>query len=416
MLLCTNLLPKRKNERTNRDNFIGVLWTCWLIVSSGAIGIWVSSGWSTIIINFAWALLFLLMAKKIRIVPKREYTVLLMCAVLFLHYICLGFSETTNSGTLHILSIICMVYSASIALNFNSVLQIFSKIIVFLAVISVVFYLFQPLILNMRFVLPKLTLKNGIYSSNYTNLYLCLIKWEGTNRNCGIFWEPGAYQIFLNVALLHYLFLSNEKHRLFKIAICCCAIMTTVSTAGIAIMLFLFCAFIAQKQKKGKWSMMLFLMLLAVAMLFMFSDVIFQSLSYKFGFETGMVTSNVSSRTQPFLLDLEIMKNHPFGVGIDRYGIELQKLKSFHSWEFESSSCTPTIMGAGFGVPCLLLIVYGFLRLAKNIGTSTISKILFAIALWLLFATESFILYPLFYYLLFWGLFSTEVDTRGENE
>lgn len=62
------------------------------------------------------------------------------------------------------------------------------------------------------------------------------------HRNAGMFWEPGAYQGYLNFAILFYLLMSNGATRIFsnwKFVVLLIALFTTKSTTGYAVLAFI---------------------------------------------------------------------------------------------------------------------------------------------------------------------------------
>lgn len=74
------------------------------------------------------------------------------------------------------------------------------------------------------------------------------------SRNSGIFWEPGGYQIFLNLALLFSMdkkeFVFSKKE-IFKLLIFIISILTTKSTTGYIILALMFFYFIIKSSKKN---------------------------------------------------------------------------------------------------------------------------------------------------------------------
>lgn len=62
------------------------------------------------------------------------------------------------------------------------------------------------------------------------------------HRNAGMFWEPGAYQGYLNFAILFYLLMNNGATRIFsnwKFVVLLIALFTTKSTTGYAVLAFI---------------------------------------------------------------------------------------------------------------------------------------------------------------------------------
>lgn len=90
----------------------------------------------------------------------------------------------------------------------------------------------------------RITLGNESRLANRTSLnYTCFChiyyRWQSMNflgswtaRNNGPFWEPGNYQIYLNFALVYYLFFMKRK-KWYIVGTLIIAIINTTSTAGI---------------------------------------------------------------------------------------------------------------------------------------------------------------------------------------
>lgn len=78
-------------------------------------------------------------------------------------------------------------------------------------------------------VLPSIELTDGRYSSViYTQIYGEYF----LRRNSGMFWEPGAFQGYVNLALLFSIFIKKQKLMLLKVLTLMAALLTTYSTTG----------------------------------------------------------------------------------------------------------------------------------------------------------------------------------------
>lgn len=114
----------------------------------------------------------------------------------------------------------------------------YCNIILFFSVISLICFTFNSFGVIIPYIKVENTLLDGGYimrvtSVLYTQLYSPSN--EGlTLRNCGPFWEPGAFQGFVNLALFLKLFINkgNTKKWLFTVLIFIATIITTFSTGG----------------------------------------------------------------------------------------------------------------------------------------------------------------------------------------
>lgn len=97
----------------------------------------------------------------------------------------------------------------------------------------------------------------------YTQLYDVEHNLGLTLRNCGPFWEPGAFQGFINLALFLELYSSIRSSSLFfskKSVIYIISILTTLSTGGYITMFFIICCFIIQTKKISLPTKVLFIL------------------------------------------------------------------------------------------------------------------------------------------------------------
>lgn len=105
------------------------------------------------------------------------------------------------------------------------------KVMTVVAAISLVgfavntFYGLMP-----SFNVSRITYSMVLYTQLYTDYG------EFVLRNCGMFWEPGAFQGYLNLAIAFALLLPDNKHKRISIAIMTIAILTTYSTTGYVVL------------------------------------------------------------------------------------------------------------------------------------------------------------------------------------
>lgn len=397
-----------KIEKTNRyGTGLAFIWCIWMIISSGAVSIWNVREGLTILINFLWIAFLLLHRNPLRIKKKHFLTLITILVFLLCYIVILLAGPYTWGGTLRVLSNVLMCFLVFEKFYVSDIVRNYCKIMQVIAILSLLTYIFQPFILEYKHLFPlrvSINHEEGIVT-HYTNIYIALLRWEGARRNHGIFWEPGAFQVFLNVSLMFELFILKEDRKTYlRLIVLIFAIATTLSTASITNLLVLLLAYLLSSDTKNKKQNLILLLSLVAISSVLFGSQVIENIEYKFGLKTGVVSGNVTSRIQPFLLDLKLMSENLFGVGIDRYAIELTRLKNELGMYFHSSSCTQTVFGASFGIMSLMLIIYGSWKLSKRVNSSRLSAVLIFLFIQLLFSTESFIFYPLFYFLVFGGI------------
>ena len=133
----------------------------------------------------------------------------------------------------------CIGYLFTLFVPYQEFKEVYLSIIRFLAVYSLVTFVLGIILPGVIEILPTIE-KNG---TTYYNVLFSVV--SGSNfvtRNFGIFWEPGAFSIYLNVAL--YLELFENKFNIKRVALLAITVITTVSTLGIVCMVILFAAFL----------------------------------------------------------------------------------------------------------------------------------------------------------------------------
>ena len=143
-------------------------------------------------------------------------------------------------------------------------------------------------------------------------------------RNCGIAWEPGVFQILLNLGLAYSIFNYRGKKLFARVAIYGITIFTTKSTAGYVISLLLVITLII-KYRKYFW-----LIALGAICLWPF---ISSEIAYQFAYKTPG-SDSFSAR---FVPAVNVFRNNfakPFGEGNIGYELSYKKdkLGSFDSY------------------------------------------------------------------------------------
>lgn len=193
----------------------------------------------SIIALFIGLLVYLLIKQKQ--FPKKEFLYIFLWSLLFLingTYI----KEFAINSTLHI--IMKMTVGILILLILNKKFLIYySNIIYFFCILSLICFTYN----NIFGTLPYIKLSENLDGDSafrvtsivYTQLYNLNLH-NLTFRNCGPFWEPGAFQGFINLAILIELFCNRERNKKWhlKMSIFVISIITTFSTGGYVVLAF----------------------------------------------------------------------------------------------------------------------------------------------------------------------------------
>lgn len=281
----------------------------------------------------------------------------------------------------------------------------FISFIYFLALFSFIFYLTEfipPLKESIKSTIGSIITPLGrgevpedmksytliFYTYHYTH-YAGII-----HRNCGAFWEPGMFAVFLNLALLMNVYLNNSAILSKKNVVFIIAIITTMSTTGyIVLFLILITRFIFLEEKI---KVLLSFPILAVFAYFSYTYV------YSLEFMKGKIESNIessgesrSSRFGAAVYHFEKLKKFPlFGVVIKAGEEEKNLLKN----EIEA---TPNGLSSVF-------FYYGIL-----VGIIFYCLLYIGISRWLLYnGVRNKLLHFLFFFVFLMLAFSQDVTVR----
>lgn len=131
------------------------------------------------------------------------------------------------------------------------------QILIGLATVTLVFYILVELL---KFPIPYSIVYSGT-SYQYRDYFEIFFSYHYTfdiPRLSGLFWEPGAYQIYLNLALFHYVF--SEEKKKWHLLIILLNIIFVQSAAGYCICVFLLVILLIKSNvftKKSKLYLML---------------------------------------------------------------------------------------------------------------------------------------------------------------
>lgn len=148
------------------------------------------------------------------------------------------------------IAIIWFSYCFAEKFTFQEFADVFCEIMRLIAVISIIAWFFSASIRQLSF-LPTITNKIGL---RYRFLFLTNIPMQSNlaRRNLGPFWEPGAYQVYLVVALYFTLFVRNQKKIWIDTGVYILTGLTTMSGAVLIPIALLISAYLFEnKNIKG---------------------------------------------------------------------------------------------------------------------------------------------------------------------
>lgn len=175
----------------------------------------------------------------------------------------------------------------TISLLKDKFIDYYCNIIYFFCIISLIGFLCNSL----GYVIPYLSAESGeidggkifrVTSIIYTQLYN-FDNYSLTLRNCGPFWEPGAFQGFINLALILEIFTNVERSKQWyvKISVYVISILTTFSTGGyIVLFITLFYSIYSSTKVDVSYKMIMSVMFfIAFIVIFLSTDFLYQKIS-----------------------------------------------------------------------------------------------------------------------------------------
>ncbi len=369
----------------------------WIIIASGVWTIKFSST-MTIFINFVLAIVMLIVLFSRGILRKSFLLFIISIGLIFL----MIFNFDIVSWMSYAF-IICFCIMGMYICTFwkkGEFLDKYTNIIFIIALVSLVMYIFRGYLATKQGGFPVI---NG-QSISYTNFYIYLYCRELPDRNCGIFWEPGAYAVFISIALYNTL-INNEKNKKFKLLVFIITLFTTQSTLAYTIILFSILLYLLKNNVNTVGyikKIFIGILILIIVLLIMNELGAFQNIQEKLF--SGLQT-NASSRARNVaqLIDLDIIVKHPFtGVGFSEYLKYVNSIGSIYGQNWTMAANTFTFMGAVFGLPYLIIVGYGLSKIHPNNSSKSFNLVSILFWIWL-FVSQNFMQKPILYCLIFLG-------------
>jgi hypothetical protein len=305
-------------------------------------------------------------------------------------------------------------YLITLSYSFNKFANAFIKVMYYISAFSLIIYfavLIYPSIVDYAPIIGQ----RG--ESNVHNfLFAVALSGAEYNRNYGLFWEPGAFQTYLNLALIFELFI-NDKIRMKYIVVFVIAIATTFSTTGYIALLPILLAYIlnnrimVQKHKHTYKYYAAIIFVSCVILKLLPDNYAFLAFGKLNGLFTDSEISNfsVSVRMNSIIYPFyEFIKSPAIGVGYGKFlSMAAEKL-------YLMPTCTQinwlAIFGVLWGIPCN----YYYLRNNLRFHCGLISKIFLAIALSLILISEDYIIIAFIYVLIFYGAGNIKSYRKGK--
>jgi len=237
------------------------------------------------------------------------------------------------------------------------------------------------------------------------------------DRNSSIFFEPGAYQVFLNTALFMLFFVKTKfstSRRWLYILLLLTTLVTTFSTTGYMMFFAMLVLVLFKSQVLSVSSKVVFVGVFLVAMVTLssqFYSVIFDKIDSYLAIQD--ITDSRDRRSFDMLVDLEIFKDHIFGAGYDKYFEEFSATGLVKEGSASSNGLTKTL--AVYGLPFSLFIFYSYYwAIRRLLGWPLLSTIPFGMLL-VFFVGESYYVFTPFCLAIIAAAFVYGTLAEGES-
>lgn len=239
-------------------------------------------------------------------------------------------------------------------------LNAYIKVILFLAVASLILYL-VPFALNL---LPyKAVIETSNWSFDYYLVYAAFHNaiYKIHQRNIGIFWEPGMYQGYLIFAMIYVAAAKKRTIKAFLFQVIMSAtILTTQSSTGYILLLpaLLICALSCiPPERKIMRTLTTMLVIVITIFAFLNPKPIYSLLdALSPGLMDKLLAGNdggsMGTRVYGMLTDANLALRHPFGIG----AAQLEQYRSNMMWAFGFLTD-----GANINTTFSMLLYYGWI-------------------------------------------------------
>lgn len=337
---------------------------------------------------------------------KKNFSIKSFLLLLFMLIVALMSALFNGDGIYnHTILIFAVIsgYLITIAYSFDRFINIYLKVMYFISAFSIFVFLVVLIFPSVITYAPVIGQRDGVNVHNL--VFSVALPGSEFNRNYGFFWEPGAFQVYLNLALIFELFITKRLRKKYVLAFIL-AVITTFSTTGYIVLLPILVAYMLNNKGlvlryKNTFKYIIAIIVVAlIAFRFMPDDYIrllfgkLEGLFSESGSSHFSTTVRVNAIIYPFF---EFLKSPIVGVGYEKY-LLVAKEKIYSMPTFTPINWF-ALFGILWGFPCN----YYYLKNILRFRCGLISKISLLIALVLVIMSEDFIRIAFIYVFIFYG-------------
>lgn len=286
--------------------------------------------------------------------------------------------------------------------SFDTFIEGFISLMRALCIISLIFFFVYLLFPQLNSV-NVITNPNGVSASN-----MILYVHTGLFRNQSFFWEPGAFQSFVSMALLFEL--SREKPNMISVYLFIASVITTFSTTGyvcvVAIMLWYF---LSGRGEAGIFVKICLGLIVLGGIAYVYAgDLLFSTSSHStfgklinvqdYGLERNGEATSASIRYYSVVKPFELFLEYPlFGCGYETLR------QNLYFYTYGMNTCTFVNYFAVYGVLLGLFSMIGYYKFSRFLSKVWWEKLYLLVIFFLITATEDYVNNAFFYFPIVYG-------------
>lgn len=383
-------------NRTNSISlpFFEILCIFFIMWSSGTI---LTTDYPIAYYGLIFSFVFLCLQGEFKYRPRIQNTVLIIIALAFLSVVQnILYFEGGDVGSIlkdFILILITTLFVTNKPERNVARLTLFVRLILLMSLMSnalFVLYLTKglPMTESINSSLIHFHYLNGVAKNDLIGLLF---------RNCGIYWEPGMYQIYLTFALVFVLYTDWFTHKLIIVIYLLLSIVSTFSVSGYAVALLLLGIYTFYNKMHIGYKIIVLLAFVAALLYVM--PYLQESLSMK------QETSSYAVRNNDLTIGLNVFIKKPLlGYGDFNHAFENAYMAIEGEKRGSSNGLVNLFIAMGLlGGIIVTRLLFGILAWVKN----NISKYLpLGLLAWFIISinTEPIVFQPFFYYLMGIGI------------
>ena len=262
----------------------------------------------------------------------------------------------------------------------------------------------------------------NVRGRSVNNLFFTTIYPSSVVRNQGLFWEPGAFQTYICLALIFELFYFKNVSKK-RLVVYAATLVTTFSTAGYVTALFIVYTYVTQLllstsgESKNSTRNLFFILTIVIVAIIVFlsmennvAEHVFGKLEiYKQNANTGTMTS-AGVRFDAFVRPFKVFWQYPM------LGAGTRGMTNFALIErYSMNTCTFVNWFAYFGIFFGGMMMQMYYKFAKRFSNNRLIVLMIFFVLFLATATENYYRNPSILIFAFFPVINNEKSEENEN-